>query len=348
MFVDFFAKQLAQTNQRLRERGLACVSVDRFAGHRERPIRANYRFEEPLDMGLSVSPVGGRLLEGLMRSSTSLSDERHHRALHGEFTLHADEATRLSSLMTPDLTDYVFARYRAGEDPWLDDAGCAVVLGGSGAGLSLQQSTIDGLLGSLEVLVRHIEDARRDVPVAGPLAPLAQALEALGSENASLSRTPLRFSRLRRGRALHVRSTRVSKLRYRATLSLGFEAPLDIGLSVRPRTIWHGLGVLFGRPAAVVGDEGFDKAFHVAALADDGPSLGDLLPKPVRQAICDLGERVGEVHVDDAQIRVSPSVAQLRLLGTGAALADAIAAMEELAERIERARWGRTEAGPYR
>lgn len=348
MFVDFLTKQIALTNQRLRDRGLTNVLVDRDGSHRDRPLRASYKFEQPLDLGLSVSAAGYRPFDGLTRQPPSWSAEAHHRDLTGEFAVYADEPERLQRLMTPEVTDYIFARYRAGENPSVDDAGCSVVLLGSGLGTTLEESAISGLLGSLELLVRKLETACVDVPAAGPLAPIAQAVEALGAEGVQLTRTPLYFTQTRGLRTLCIRAPRVGRLRFDASLSMGFDAPLKVGLSVRPRTTWGGLKALFGRPAIVTGDEAFDDAFHVDALAADTIGARDLLPQPVRKALCDLAERVGEVHLDDMQVRLSPSIPQRTRLGSGAALVDAVAAMEELVERIERARWSRTEVGPYR
>jgi hypothetical protein len=190
-----------------------------------------------------------------------------------------------------------------------------------------------------------VKEARRQVPVASPLAGHRDAWKRFAA-SAGLHRmsTPLCMWGPLDGTQISAYAVRVGVLTYRMEVLVHFDMPLHVGLYVRPAAALDELASLFGGEDHRLSDPAFDKIFVVKAARPE--RLPMILDEAARKMLVDLQQRFGAIQVRDDGITLRSE----SLVAAPSAIPRLATYLRDAAKRISENALGgdANRGGPYR
>jgi len=216
------------------------------------------------------------------------------------YVVKADEPPRAQRLLDSELRRFLV-------DLAANDAGMR--LGDAGGymerrGAISDEASIEWLLRTVALAARRMHEARQSVPPAAALAPHRAAwMEYARAAGMTGMDTPLCiWGRMSEDAAVSAYAVRVGEGQHRLEVLVRFDAPLGLGLLVRPTKTLDGIASFFGGQDHSLGDAAFDRAFVVKAPSAD--RLARILDAEVRKGLVELAAHAIAVQVQDEGVTV--------------------------------------------
>ncbi len=315
------------------------IEVRGSGKHKQTWTVATGMLQPPLDLGLGVTPQG--LLSSLGRLFGAQDVPLGDPAFDDAFVIKADEPARAATLLSPQLRAVLLQLRANGSGFSFSDAGGQIERrGGVDDAVWLEWA-----VKTVALLARLASEARAFVPCAAPLAVHRDAW--LGyARDAGLTGmdTPLCIWGRMQEASVSAYSVRVGPMLHRLEVFVRFDAPLAMGLVVRPQGALDGLAALFGGQDHATGDRPFDGAFVVKATT--AGQVSEVLDGEVRQRLLEMSARgfVPQIRDDGVTVRAPsfpPDPSEVPRI-----LADAKAAARAIVQNATRRAAGGI--GPYR
>ena len=250
----------------------------------------------PLDLGLDVREHG--FFNDMFHAAADvpLGDA----AFDATFITSADEPERLRALLDPGLRRLLLsqlantaASFRVRDD--------GVVIERPGA-----ISDPAWLAWALQLsarIVGKLDASRRRTPCSAWLRQHRQTwLRFAQTHGLTGLDTPLCMWGTMEGRPVQIYAVRTDRARYELELSVGFSAPLGLGLALQPKGLLDKLAVFFGSQDHELGDPWFDDTYLLRVERTD--LIGEVLDASVRAEIMAVHQGVGPVTLDDHRLTV--------------------------------------------
>jgi len=273
-------------------------------------------FSTPLDLGLSI--VAHVPFAPAFRNRVTVGEDSWDL----EIDAYADEPDRGRALLCDELRSIV-TQCNIGDPLFrIDD----------------RHVELHGFAFDAEVFLRRVaavgaavEAARREVPVAMPLARCAEAWSAVArARNLDWQSTPLGIRGATDGLGLDVSTLRRSRGGHDVGIRLRVLEPAMVPkLRIRRETTADRVRAFFMRGEVQIGDDAFDRAFLIDCL--DADLARRVLSPPVCAQLVELCARFEAVELSGAALSLSGDAAAVqpadldRALTLGAALAESIA-----------------------
>jgi hypothetical protein len=244
----------------------------------------------PLDLGLNITQQG--YFDDTFRALGLKRDiQIGDPAFDAAFAVSADEPHRVQALLSPDLKA---AMHAINEPIVLSDAGFSL----SRRGVIEDEQWIAWALRVAANVTGKVKEARRNVPVASPLAGHRNEWKRFAA-SVGLHRmsTPLCMWGSLNGTQISAYAVRVGQLSYRMEVLVHFDMPLHVGLYVRPAATLDEIASLFGGEDRRLNDPAFDKIFLVKASRPE--RLPMIFDETARKMLVDLHQRFGAIQVRD-------------------------------------------------
>jgi hypothetical protein len=254
-------------------------------------------FSVPLDLGLMLGRQNllDEAFAGLFGTQAiQVGDPEFDRAI----AVKADEPARAAALLIRPLRAVLTSVAGSGAFH-LTDAGFLIERAGGIA----DEAWISWALRTAAIVSKQVESARREVPIAAPLAAVWRPwADFAAAHGLACTATPLSMWGRLGGAAITAYAARLQRLDFALEVRVGFEEILGMGLFVRPAGFFDGVHQLFGHRPSPRGDPEFDRVFFVQAA--DESKLAVALDGEVQRRMLELARRVGPLYVSDEGVTI--------------------------------------------